>query len=70
MLTIENCIFENNYADHSGGAVNYYGPTPIRQLHILNSVFNKNKAKLVGGAVNGTGFNNIVSCTIQYPIVG
>ena len=45
--TIENCIFENNFADDKGGAIYNGGNEP---LTIINSQFNNNNAE-DGGAI-------------------
>ena len=45
-MSIEQCLFENNEADHSGGALANDG-----SLQVVDSRFEKNKATIAGGAI-------------------
>ena len=59
--TIEDCIFENNWADDRGGAI-YNGAD--KPLSIINSQFNNNEADDIdGGAIYSVGDLNIIGST-------
>ncbi len=60
--TIENCIFDNNWANKYGGAI-YNGVN--KQLTIINCTFNSNKAAdYSGGAIYSKGFINMVDSVL------
>ncbi len=48
---IENCVFENNYADADGGAVNLYDS----DTDFINCIFKNNECQNKGGAVSQSG---------------
>lgn len=59
-MLVEDCIFENNTATASGGAIRTKSLATDVNLEIRTSTFNNNTAKGNGGAVNFCGGNLVV----------
>ena len=70
-ITVDNCIFQNNYASWGGGAIyTDYGvedhPDYGRNLLIKNSEFINNCAVVAAGAVGAYGYNTrILNCLFE-----
>ncbi len=61
VMTIENCIFEDNHSYGDGGAIrNWYG-----KVNIKNCVFRNNSADDHGGAVFNYGLVKIMNCQFE-----
>ncbi len=61
--TIQNCIFENNYA-RDGGAAYVNGRSGICSPTFINCEFKKNRVDLDGGAIFNDGRHNGIANTI------
>ena len=70
-VTIDNCIFQDNYASQGGGAIytDYNveeNPDFGRNLLIKNSLFKNNMAAVAAGAVGAYGYNTqILNCLFE-----
>ena len=74
-VTIDNCIFQNNYADYGGGAIytEYFvdhHPDDGKNLVIKNSKFINNGARITAGAAGLYGYNTqILNCLFESNMV-
>ena len=70
-VTVDNCLFQDNYASRGGGAIytEYYvenHPDYGRNLLIKNSKFINNGAKITAGAIGAYGYNTrILNCLFE-----
>ena len=70
-VTVDNCLFQDNYASRGGGAIytEYYVenyPDYGKNLQIKNSKFINNGAKITAGAIGAYGYNTrILNCLFE-----
>ena len=70
-VTVDNCLFQDNYASRGGGAIytEYYVenyPDYGKNLQIKNSKFINNSAKITAGAIGAYGYNTrILNCLFE-----
>ncbi|MBO6274750.1 MAG: hypothetical protein J6M91_04300, partial [Methanobrevibacter sp.] len=70
-VTIDNCLFQDNYASRGGGSIyTEYNiennPDFGRNLLIKNSQFKNNRAEITAGAIGAYGYNTrILNCLFE-----
>ncbi len=65
--SIRNCIFTDNRATRSGGAIAMFG---YQSLHLRDCIFTNNYAQRWGGAIYSTSFLDVQNCRFENNIAG